>query len=282
MCRSYPRARCGLQNLSCWGGSRRLVVLALLLCLNFAGSPVRAEAGDGVPISALGRIEPREGITRLSGPAGRPAVIASLEVDEGERVAQGDVIAVLDDESLNRAEVARMEAELAAAQRSFERAKRLKRGGVSAAAEYDNAELAVAVLKAQLERANAQLGLSIVRAPFAGQVLEIHARRGERVSPKGIAELARTDEMYAIAEVYETDIRRVRVGQAAEVSSPALSEKLMGKVERIGLKIGKLDVLSTDPAAKTDARVVEVEIRLDDSRAVAALTNLQVTVEIRP
>ena len=40
--------------------------------------------------------------------------------------------------------------------------------------------------------------------------------------------------------------------------------------------------LSTDPAAKTDARVVEVEIRLDDSAAVANLTNLQVEIEVIP
>lgn len=279
---SRRRASCGLPILNRWERSHSFVVLALVFSLNLAGPPIRADAGEGVPISALGRIEPREGITRLSGPAAKPAVIASLAVSEGQFVTQGDVIAVLDDESLNRAEVARIEAELAAARRSFERAKRLKRGGVSAEAEYDNAELAVAVMKAQLERANAQLDLSIVKAPFTGQVLEIHARRGERVTPKGIAELARTDEMYAIAEVYETDIRRVQIGQTAQVSSPALSEKLTGTVEWIGLKIGKLDVLSTDPAAKTDARVVEVNIKLDDSRAVATLTNLQVTVEIRP
>jgi len=282
MCRSCQREPCGLRNLRSWERNRWCVAFVLLFSLNLAAAPIPAEAGETLPISALGRIEPREGITRLSGPAANLAVIASLAVSEGQFVNQGDVIAVLDDEALNRAEVARVEAELAAAQRSFERAKKLKHGGVSALTKYDDAELAVAVLKAQLERANARLDLSIVRAPFTGQVLEIHARRGERVTSKGIAELARTNEMYAIAEVYETDILRVQVGQTAEVTSPALSEKLTGKVEWIGLKIGKLDVLSTDPAAKTDARVVEVNIKLDDSRSVATLTNLQVTVEIRP
>jgi HlyD family secretion protein len=53
-------------------------------------------------------------------------------------------------------------------------------------------------------------------------------------------------------------------------------------VERIGLKIGKLDVLDTDPVAKTDARVVEVHIRLDGGVDVSRLTNLQVEVEIHP
>ena len=40
--------------------------------------------------------------------------------------------------------------------------------------------------------------------------------------------------------------------------------------------------IGSDPAAKTDARVVEVEIRLDDGTAVRGLTNLQVEVEFEP
>jgi HlyD family secretion protein len=88
--------------------------------------------------------------------------------------------------------------------------------------------------------------------------------------------------MYAIAEVYETDVRRIKVGQRARVSSPALEAPLEGVVERVGMKIGKLDALSTDPAARTDARVVEVEIRLDDSEPVKNLTNLQVEIAIAP
>ena len=92
----------------------------------------------------------------------------------------------------------------------------------------------------------------------------------------------RTHEMYAIAEVYETDVRRIKVGQRARVSSPALEAPIEGVVERVGMKIGKLDALSTDPAARTDARVVEVEIRLDDSEPVKGLTNLQVEIAIAP
>ncbi len=43
-----------------------------------------------------------------------------------------------------------------------------------------------------------------------------------------------------------------------------------------------MDVLGTDPAARTDARVVEVEIGLDDDARVSGLTNLQVQVVIEP
>ena len=48
------------------------------------------------------------------------------------------------------------------------------------------------------------------------------------------------------------------------------------------MKPGRLDVVGTDPVAKTDARVVEVFILLDDSEAVSRFTNMQVKVEIQP
>jgi len=46
--------------------------------------------------------------------------------------------------------------------------------------------------------------------------------------------------------------------------------------------IFKNDVLNVDPAAKTDARIVQVRIELDDGAPVAGLTNLTVDVLISP
>jgi len=86
--------------------------------------------------------------------------------------------------------------------------------------------------------------------------------------------------MYAIAEVYETDIARVRVGQPATINSRAIGKQLGGVVERIRQQVRKLDQLGTDPAARKDARIVEVEIRLDNSAPAAGLTNLQVEIVI--
>ena len=124
--------------------------------------------------------------------------------------------------------------------------------------------------------------MSEVKAPMAGQVLRVHAHAGERVGPEGILELGRTEAMMAVAEVYETDIGRVAVGQRAKVTSPALPVALNGTVQRIGLMVAKNDALGTDPVAKTDARVVEVDIRLDAGQGTDTLTYLQVTVEITP
>ena len=233
-------------------------------------------------VTALGRLEPKDGVTRVAGPAGRPAVISKLLVDDGDRVEMGDLIAVLDDTVLRQAELDRAKAHLANAEKHFERARKLERRGVQAEATFDKAQVNLAVARADIARAEAELGLAQVRSPVSGTVLRVFTRPGERIGIDGVVEIGQTDEMYAVAEVYETDIVRVRKGQRATVTSPALPDALEGEVEKVGLRIGKLDILSTDPAARTDARVVEVEIRLDESQAVAGLTNLQVTVEIQP
>jgi HlyD family secretion protein len=150
----------------------------------------------------------------------------------------------------------------------------------AARANAGAADAAVAVAEAELKRALAVQQRAFIRAPVDGRVLDVHTRPGEMVGAKGILELGRVDRMYAIAEVYETDIGRVRLGQPATVTSRALGRALGGKVERIRQQVRKLDQIDTDPAARKDARIVEVEVRLDDSAAAAALTNLQVEVVI--
>jgi HlyD family secretion protein len=137
----------------------------------------------------------------------------------------------------------------------------------------------------QLQKAKAELEDFYVRIPVSGQVLKVNTRVGERVNPdQGIVDLGQTDEMYVIAEVYETDVPRVRVGQKAIMISEngGFTEKLQGTVEQIGLQIQKTDLLDTDPASDKNARVVEVKIRLDpqDSKKVAGLTYMQVRVKI--
>ena len=99
-------------------------------------------------------------------------------------------------------------------------------------------------------------------------------------SGKRLIWVAGVDQMQAVAEVFEADVRRVRVGQRALVRSPALPQDLTGTVTRIRPKVQKIDQIGDDPVARKDARIVEVEIKLDDGRAVANLTNLQVEVEI--
>ncbi|MFM6156030.1 MAG: efflux RND transporter periplasmic adaptor subunit, partial [Sphaerospermopsis kisseleviana] len=140
----------------------------------------------------------------------------------------------------------------------------------------------IASAKAALQIAEADLSLAYVRSAKNGQILKIHTWDGEVVSDKGIAEIGETSQMYVIAEVYETDIHRVKIGQTATIDQLNLPTELKGKVDHIGLLIAKKDVLNTDPAAEIDARVVEVKIRLDSesSKRVSRLTNSKVQIAI--
>lgn len=135
---------------------------------------------------------------------------------------------------------------------------------------------------ASVAQAQVELEQVYIKSPIDGRVLDIYTRPGESISNDGIVEVGQTDEMYVVAEIYETDIRQVRLGQRASITSAAIGDELEGTVAQIGWKIGKRDVLDTDPAADVDVRVVEVKIRLDrdDSEKVAGLTNLQVEVRI--
>jgi HlyD family secretion protein len=152
------------------------------------------------------------------------------------------------------------------------------------------AEIAIQTARSKLNLAKTRVARTVIRAPRSGQVIKVITRSGEALemaagsdsTERGILELANTSQMSVVAEVYETDVSRVKKGQLAELTSPAFSGTLRGTVERVGLKIGKNDVVATDPAANTDTRVVEVRIRLKDSRPVAGLTNLQVAVSINP
>ena len=236
---------------------------------------------DGLDrVGALGRLEPRGGVRHVYGPPHPVAVIEALHVEEGDRVAVGDVIALLAGIGPARAELERARAVQGNAQRELERSKKLSRSQVVSPAQLEALETASAVARAELVRSQEEVALYTVRSPIAGRVLEIHVRAGERVGPEGIAELGDTEAMYAIAEVYETDAARIGVGQRARIRSPALPRELDGVVERVGLKIDKNDVLTTDPVADADARVVEVEIRITDPGPAARLTNLRVEVVI--
>jgi len=149
--------------------------------------------------------------------------------------------------------------------------------------EKAKAELNRAI--ASLGKATADLEQAYVKTPIDGQILKIHAYPGEKISETdGLMEIGQTQQTIVIAEVYETDISRVKIGQKATIQSQggAFAEKLTGNVSKIGLQIGKQDVLDTDPAADVDVRVIEVEIILDpeSSRRVSGLTYAKVIANI--
>lgn len=145
----------------------------------------------------------------------------------------------------------------------------------SAQAEVDNA---IAALK----QTQTNLNQVYIRAPMAGRILKIHTRPGAKISDSGIVEIAQTDQMLVVAEVYQTDIGKVRLGQQAVITSNTFPGELRGTVSEIGWQVSRQNVFSNQPGENLDRRVVEVKIRLDleDSKRVERLTNLQVQTAI--
>lgn len=139
-------------------------------------------------------------------------------------------------------------------------------------------------LRAAVRLAQAQLESSIIRAPLAGTVLQVLTRPGETLGRAPILTLADTTNMVAIAEVYETDVQKVAVGQVARIDSPALaatSDGLSGHVVEVGRSVAQNQLFELDPTRmRADARVVEVRIALDDASLAEQYLNLQVDVTI--
>ncbi|MEH2420679.1 MAG: ABC exporter membrane fusion protein [Nostoc sp.] len=147
----------------------------------------------------------------------------------------------------------------------------------------------VEVVQAEVNRAVAAMNLAKVnlnqaevRSPQNGQIFEIHTHPGEVVSNDGIADIGQTNQMYVIAEVYESDISKVHSGQQVRVFGDYLPIELQGIVDRKGLQVRRQNVINTDPVSNIDNRVVEVHIQLDEasSRKAATLTNMQVKAVI--
>lgn len=299
-------------------------------------------------VGAWGRLAPRGEVRALAAPSTMDAVrVARLNVVEGQRVAEGDLIAVLDahdrrsaavthaqsmlalaearleqtrecakpsEIAAQEALIARQKQELAQAENDLAREESLRQRQASSLAALEQvklkkeqavldirqseakldslktprktdvlvAERQVDEARAALHQAEADLSLAEIRSPSAATILRIHSRTGERVGDRGVVEIGDIDQMYAVAEIYEADLARIRVGQPARVRVPTLKLDVAGEVERMGFVVQRKDVFNSDPVADTDARVVEVWVRLaaDAPHAVTQLSNARVEVII--
>jgi HlyD family secretion protein len=347
--------------------SRRWQRLAALLVLFAVGgailglwarhpAPPAPFVAAPAQVVALGRIEPAGRIVRLSSPGAPDSTrILALNVEEGDAVEAGQVLAVLDSRlrleaqvNASLAQVAlrktqleraiadgeaarrqrkahrdRAQADLDQARADHERQLALTARAVGSAADLDQKKRALAVATAALEDAmastdrilvttpmegqaewldvavarrevqaaeaslaqdRASLADATLRAPFAGRVLAVSARPGERVGAAGLLDLAATDRMEALLDMDEGDLGRVRLGQEVAVRSNALADAAMGRVTRIGRVVRRQTVVNSDPAASTDARVVEIIVSFDaeTSRVLGDLSRLQVTGRFIP
>lgn len=270
---------------------------------------IRVEEGERVEAGRL--VAVLDNLPQLE--AIRDSAAAAVAVQEAALAQTRASVAASLSES--RADVARAQSALRLAQADLGRARDLAARGSGTAAALDRAEAAEAdaartleraraalsryegaeegvqadirlaersleAARADLARAEQDLAKARVVAPADGTILSINARVGEKPGADGIATLADVDRMTVELEVYQTDIRRVAQGQRVEVRAEALGdEPLTGTVDRIGLEVGRQTLVANDPAANTDARVIEVTVVRDEasSARAARLTGLEVT-----
>ena len=276
------------------GGLALVIVSASLLRPSPAPRPIPKAPVQQLPeaVSALGRLEPAGDVRKLAAPmsglGGSPR-IATLLVQEGDRVRRGDLLASFDSRPGLLADQALLKTKIANTRLQLQLIDR----DTSRSADLDTREIKLIDLRGQLATARDQLSrvetdlvLSQLRSPVDGTVLRVYARPGERPGDKGILEIGDTARMEAVAEVYESDINRVRVGQLVSLTSEngGFKGSLQARVLWITPQVSQRAVLSTDPTGDADARVVEVRLSLEpqDAARVQTLAGLKVIARFKP
>jgi RND family efflux transporter MFP subunit len=192
-----------------------------------------------------------------------------LGVVEGSRVKEGELIARLENRDVAatreqaqanvkvaQANLEQAQAELREARRAFARSEELIAKRYISEAAHDTArarmeiaqaalssqQAALAVARANLEAAQVGFDQTLIRAPFDGVVLTKNANVGDNITPfsnaldtKGaVVTMADMETLEVEADVAESSLGRVMVGQPVEIQLDAIpEERYAGSVNRI-------------------------------------------------
>jgi HlyD family secretion protein len=226
----------------------------------------RGRAADALVV-ATGYLESRR---QAKIGARAPGRIDVVNVEEGSRVTEDDILAILEHADMDaalaaanatlaraRAELAEQEIEIQRTALDWGRAEELRPSGSITEAEYDTAnfqhQAAVArkvSLNAAIDLADARVRESeqlkenmFIRAPFDGTVISKDAEVGESILPGGMGEASGRGSVVTIADlqhlevdcaVKEDYISRVHAEQLTEVSVDAVPDKrYRGRVRKI-------------------------------------------------
>ena len=123
-----------------------------------------------------------------------------------------------------------------------------------------------------------------IRAPHAGEVLQVNAKAGELASPSATQPLLILGDVSALrvrAELDERDLGNVKVGQAVIVHADAFgSREFAGKVSFIAPLVERGRLSARGQNSQTDIDVVEVQVDLTDPGPLTV--GMKVDVYFRP
>ena len=228
-------------------------------------------------VSAPGQIDPKVKVNISAHVIGK---IEKLYFEEGQTVQRGDRLVDLEKIAFSaaadqassmvanrRIEVRRARLNVENARRSLQRAESLSRQGVlnqelfdRARLEYDvatsslaSAEEAVRQAEAALRQAREDLQRTTIVAPISGRIVQKNAQEGEVVitgtmnNPGSvIAVLADLSEVLVEADVGETEVVKVRVGQPSDIRVDAIPDAVFkGSVVEIGSSAAQRAGVST-------------------------------------
>lgn len=192
--------------------------------------------------------------------------IAEVLVEEGDRVAAGQVLLRLETDILEaqrrdaegrvaraRSAAAQQEAMLSDAEAKARRAEQLvaanamsreELGGrrtafLAAQHALSAAEAELAQAEAQLVEAQSRLERAVIRAPAGGIVSERLARIGAMAGSEPLVRLIRGGEVELEAEVPEADLPRIAAGQTVRVLTAGLDRTVDGHVRLVAPKVDR-------------------------------------------
>ena len=138
----------------------------------------------------------------------------------------------------------------------------------------------IASLEKQIEILKLQFEQSSIVSPLDGVVVTANVEVGERTSQLPLFELANLSEMVCVAEVHESDVASIAIGDLAEIRSSALGRTLNGRVLRIDRIVGAAQLRSPNPMARSDFRSIPVWIEIDSKDVEEAAQRLQLQVDV--
>ena len=254
-------------------------------------------------VTALGRLTPYGGFVTLSVPSGISGgneVVDQWFVDEGAELSKGELMARLSSYPQLEAAVKQAQAKLNSTKAllpylkvSQSRGKQLYADG--AISEEELARTTASIItkeadiggaRAALDETQRQLQSAEIRSPLNGRLIRIYSWPGMKETTNGLAVIGRTGRMQVWAQVFQTDVARLRIGQGASIKAETggFAGERQARLSSIIGKVSDRDLFATDSNNDVNARVVLVKLDLDpeEQRGLANLAGLNVTVRFNP